>query len=121
MASKPLPTIAERARERICPECGGPVERKTPHGRFPTFCAKACKVEHYNRHIREGRAVIALLKAWRIDRGAGDIAKGAFAQVHQMVDYFNAEDLKAGRPRADLYAAKILAEGTVFFDRMANG
>ncbi len=88
---------------------------------MPTFCdAKGkgvCKREHANRHIVEGRAVIAFLKAWRIDRAQGEIAQGSFAEVCTIVDQFNAQDRAAGRPRADLYASKLLAEGTKFIDR----
>lgn len=118
-ASKP--TIAERAREKVCPNCGGPVVRLSQRGPTPTFCdAKGkgvCKREHGNRHIVEGRAVIALLKAWRIDRGTGEIAKDAFSQMCQIVDQFNAQDRDDGRPRADLYAAKLMADGRLFMDR----
>jgi hypothetical protein len=117
----PRPTIRQRAAERVCPNCGGPVERRSARGRMPTFCdAKGkdvCKREHSNRHLVEGRAVIALLKAWRIDRGTGEIAQQAFAQVCQITDQFNAQDREASRPRADLYAAKLLADGSMFMDR----
>lgn len=118
---KGKPTIRERAREKVCPNCGGPVERTTPRGPFPTFCdAKGkgvCKREHSNRHVVEGRAMAALIKAWRIDRGSGEIAKEAFAQLCQIADLFNAEDAKAGRPRADLYAAKLVSNSSFFIDR----
>lgn len=122
-ARKGRPSISERARERICPNCGGPVERRSPRGSFPTFCdAKGrgiCKREHSNRQLQEGYAVIAFLKAWRIDRGSGEIAKASLAQLCQIADLFNAEDLANGRPRADLYAAKVLREQTSYLDRRA--
>jgi predicted RNA-binding Zn-ribbon protein involved in translation (DUF1610 family) len=115
------PTISQRAREHVCPNCGGPVVRRSTRGPTPTFCdAKGkgvCKKEHANRHIVEGRAVIAFLKAWRIDRAQGEIAQKSFEQICRITDQFNAEDKEAGRPRADLYAAKMLADGTQFFDR----
>lgn len=111
------PTIAERAREKVCPECGGSVARRSARGPFPTFCGPDCKKAHSNRHIVEGRAVIALLKAWRIDRAQGEIAQQSFAQVNRILDQFNAQDRELGRPRADLYAAKLLVDGTQFFDR----
>lgn len=120
MARAEKPTIAELARRSECPNCGGKVERKSARGPMPTFCSKACKVDHQNRHIAEGRVVIALLKAWRIDRGTGETAQGAFAQAISALDHFNAEDRKAGRPRPDLYASKILITGTMPFDRMAG-
>lgn len=111
------PTISERARQRICPECGGEVTRRSPKGPFPTFCSPEHKRAHANRHTVEGRALIGFLKAWRIDRGTGEIAQKSFAQVCQILDLFNAQDAELKRPRADLYAAKVLAEGTMFFDR----
>jgi endogenous inhibitor of DNA gyrase (YacG/DUF329 family) len=119
MASKaPKPTVSERLKgPRLCPNCSGTVERKSPKGPMPIFCGKACKVEHNNRHMVEGRAVIAFLKAWRIDRGSGEIAQRAFAELCSITDQFNAADLAANRPRADYYAATILADGTRYFDR----
>ncbi len=111
------PTIADRARDSICPECGGPVVRRSARGPKPTFCSNECKRAHGNRHVVEGRAVIAFLKAWRIDRGSGPIAQAAFAQMCQIVDQFNAQDRDAERPRADLYAAKLMADGRLFMDR----
>lgn len=120
---KAKPTISERARERVCPECSGPVVRRSARGPMPTFCSPDCKKSHGNRHIVEGRAVIALLKAWRIDRAQGEIAQKSFAQVCQIVDQFNAQDNAYRGPngerrtRADLYAAKLLADGSMFIDR----
>lgn len=114
---KARPTMAERARERVCPNCGGPVERRSPKGPFPTFCGDECKTAHSNRHLTEGRAMAAFIKAWRIDRGSGEIAKAAFAQVCQIADLFNAQDQEANRPRADLYAAKMLRDSSVYLDR----
>lgn len=111
------PTIKERLRERVCPNCGRTPERTSPKGPPPIFCSKECKRDHNNRLLVEGRAVIGFLKAWRIDRGQGEIAQRSFAQVCEIADLFNAKDLEAGRPRADLYAATILAEGTRYVDR----
>jgi endogenous inhibitor of DNA gyrase (YacG/DUF329 family) len=117
MTTQPKPSIAERAAEKICPECGGKVERRSARGRMPTFCSDACKRDHNNRHTVEGRAIIALLKAWRIDRGSGEIAKAAFAQAVTIIDQFNADDRDAARPRADLYAAKLMADQRLYMDR----
>lgn len=111
------PTIQQRARDHVCPECGGEVIRRSARGPMPTFCSAECKKSHANRHIVEGRAVIAFLKAWRIDRAQGEIAQSSFAEICNIVDQFNAQDREAGRPRADLYAAKLLADGTKFVDR----
>lgn len=117
MCNASKPTIRDRAAEAVCPDCGGEVVRRSTRGPVPTFCTQACKISFTNRHVVEGRAVIALLKAWRIDRGTGEIAREAFAQVNQILDQFNAQDKDADRPRADLYAAKLLLDGTRFFDR----
>lgn len=111
------PTVLERLRDRVCPNCGATPVRKSPKGPPPTFCSKDCKRSHNNRLLVEGRAVIGFLKAWRIDRGSGEIASKSLAQVCEIVDLFNAQDLAAGRPRADLYAATLLVEGTRYFDR----
>jgi hypothetical protein len=70
-----------------------------------------------NRLLVEGRAIIGFAKAWRIDRGSGEIAQQSLAQLCEIVDLFNAQDLELKRPRADLYAATMLAEGTRYFDR----
>lgn len=115
------PTIGQRANQPICPNCGGKVERRNPKGPFPTFCdqkgAGVCKREHANLLLVQGRAVIGLLKGWRIDRGSGEIAQKAFAQICQITDQFNAEDAAAGMPRADLYAAKLMANSSLYMDR----
>jgi endogenous inhibitor of DNA gyrase (YacG/DUF329 family) len=115
MASKP--TIQDRVRERICPNCGATPERKSAKGPRPTFCSKECKRSHNNRLLVEGRAMAPFVKAWRIDRGQGEIAQKSLAQMCEIADLFNAQDLELGRPRADIYAATILVEGTRYFDR----
>jgi hypothetical protein len=114
---KAKPSIGERAREAICPECGGPVVRRSSRGPVPTFCSPEHKKAFGNRQLVEGRAVIGLLKGWRIERGSGPIASAAFAQVCSILDGFNAADREVGRPRADLYAAKLLADGSIYADR----
>jgi endogenous inhibitor of DNA gyrase (YacG/DUF329 family) len=125
-ARPPRPSIKERASIRICPECSKSVERRSPKGPLPTFCGPDCKKAFGNRQMVEGRAVIALAKAWRIDRGVGEIATTAFAQMVQILDRYNAEDRDfvgpdgETRARADLYAAKLLGDGSLFVDRMRH-
>jgi len=115
MANKP--TLRERASQRVCPNCGGEPQRKSPKGPVPTYCDDKCKVQMNNRLTAEGRTLAGLLKAWRIDRGQGEIAQRAFSQICEITDGFNAVDLAAGRPRADLYAAKLMADGSRYLDR----
>jgi len=117
MAKTEKPTINQRAKDAICPNCGGEVVRRAARGKMPTFCTLECNSAFQARQRHEGRIAIAFLKAWRIDRGSGRIARGAFAELCAIADHFNAEDNKNGRPRADLYAAKLLADGAMFFDR----
>lgn len=115
------PSIQSRAEERVCPECGGEVVRRSARGPTPTFCSKECKRAFSNRQLVEGRAVISLLKAWRIDRGSGPIARAAFTEACRILDQFNGQDRADGRPRADLYGAKLLwTDGRRYMDRCAR-
>lgn len=111
------PTISERARQAICPECQGKVERRSPKGPFPKFCSEAHKRAYGNRLLAQGLPVIGLLKAWRMDRGSGEIAQKAFSQVCTILDEMNAEDARQGRARPDLYAAKLMANSGMYIDR----
>lgn len=101
------PTIKDRARQRICPECGADVPQGT-RGRPRIFCCPEHKRAFNNRALSDGAAALAFLKAWRVDRGSGEIAKASLQRLCQMVDSFNEADREAGRPRADLYAAKLI-------------
>lgn len=116
--AKHFPTIAERAREQLCPECGEAVPQEAGRrGRRRVFCSPEHKRAHNNRALSEGAAVIHLLKGWRVDRGQGDIAKESFRQFCQIVDDMISKDREAGRPRPDLYAAKLMADGRLYMDR----
>ncbi len=110
------PTIDERVRYRLCPECKCPVARKSARGRAPKFCTPEHARAYNNRALQEGAALIAFVKAWRIDRGSGEIAKASLIQLCAIADSFNARDLELGRIRADYYAATLLADG-VYLDR----
>lgn len=118
---KPKPSIKDRAAEQICPNCGGMVQRRNARGPLPKFCdargPHVCKREFETRAIVEGRALAPLLKAWRVDRGQGEIAQRAFSQACQILDQFNAQDHTAKRPRADLYAAKLMVDASLYGDR----
>lgn len=111
-------TVIERAKERLCPNCGSAVVRKSRQGPPKKFCDAKCAREFRARAVKEGSAAIPLAKAWRVNRGKGEIAKKAFQQFCTMLDIFNAADREAGRPRADLFAAKLLADGREPIDRL---
>ncbi len=118
MATKPpKPSIADLQWSAVCPECGGKVERKSNRGPAPVYCCREHKVAHQNRRVVRGAPLVGLAMAWRINRGSGDVAKAAFAQLCQALDQYCAEDAAAGRPRADLYVAKLISDGSMFFDR----
>jgi predicted RNA-binding Zn-ribbon protein involved in translation (DUF1610 family) len=119
LTRKSKPTIAERASQPICPECGGTVVRRSAKGPRPKFCCDEHKRAFGARKLAQGYAVIGLLKGWRIDRGSGEIAQKAFGQVCTILDQFNAEDAAANRPRADLYAAKLMFNASQYLDRQA--
>src|SRR3990172_11315739 len=101
------PTIRERAAVAQCPNCGKVPERKSVKGVPPTYCSKACKDEFGNRLSSRGKAIAGWAMAWRVDRGSGEIAKGAFQQLCSILDLFNAEDIEAARPRICGWASKM--------------
>lgn len=102
-------SIAERARQRLCPNCGKPSPaRRSNRGPAPLYCDAECKRAMNNRNITDGAALIPYLKAWRIDRGSGDIARASFQRICAIVDELNEQDRNAARPRADYYAAVLL-------------
>ena len=109
MAKTSKPSIRDRAKAGICPNCGNPsAERTSNRGPAPLYCSKACKREMNNRNLADGLALVPYLKAWRIDRGSGEIAAAAFQRICAIVDELNDADRKAGRPRADYHAAVLL-------------
>lgn len=110
-------TISERAREPVCPQCGGPVKRKSAKGPSPRFCCAQHQKAFQNRMLSEGLIIAPLAKAWRINRGSGPVAQEALQQLCQVLDFFNNRDLEKGRPRADLYAAKLMGDHRIYLDR----
>ena len=118
MASKaPRPTMAETAALKVCPNCGGHVERKSARGPSPTFCSSECKRAKGNRDLARGSTIIVMAQAWRINRGSGSVSKAALQELCAILDRYNAEDREAGRPRADVHAAKMLNSGYSNLDR----
>lgn len=115
---KAKPTIRERAAARLCPNCGKPSPpRKSTRGPAPIYCDQVCKKAKNNRDLRDGLSLVNMVKAWRVDRGSGEIAQAAFARVCAIADMLNEEDRNATdadgnpapRPRADYVAAIQLA------------
>lgn len=117
MARLPKPSISDRAKQTTCPNCGEQVVRRAARGKMPTFCTPDCNAAFQARQRYEGRAIVSFVKAWRINRGSGPISSAAFSEMCAMADHFNADDLANKRPRLDLYAAKLLVDGAMFFDR----
>lgn len=113
------PSIKERAAERTCCNCGKPIEGGRANKMYCSGPGKrsSCAIEAQNRAVARGAAIVRWAQAWRIDRGSGEIAKGSLDQLCNIVDSFNAEDLAAKRPRADLWASKLLASGSLYIDR----
>lgn len=104
---------------RLCPECGAEVKRQNAKGAAPTFCSPAHKTAYHSRAMGHGRALLPLLKAWRVSRHRKDekeIGSAAFKEICSMVDAMIAEDRAAGRPRPTLYAERLLKNGR-YIDR----
>ncbi len=103
-----------------CPECQSEVRREPgQRGGKKHFCSNDCKTAFQARAAKEGRAIIAIAKAWRMSRSSPknkDIGKEAFAQLCRMLDDFNAEDRKGGRAPATDYA-RMLFDGRLYIDR----
>jgi hypothetical protein len=118
-----LPTVAVAAelatappQRRSCAECGQPFKPSRFH---QSFCCPAHKVAFQNRAAVEGRAIIALAKAWRASRNRReDSALGSqcLSELCTILDEFNARDREAGRPAAQAYAKRLLAMGR-YMDR----
>lgn len=94
---------------RVCPFCGGPVERKSARGPMPAYCSTECQKAMSNANLADGAAIIRLAKAWREARGQG-IGAACFNQMVSALDTMLSADREAGRPSA-LYA------GAVMFDQ----
>lgn len=92
----PAPYSTFSLISRTCPECGTEFQTKS---RAKLFCLPEHKLRFHNRCAARGKVLIPLAMAWRHGRGSGDTAKLAFTRMNSLLDEYNAEDLKAGRPR----------------------
>jgi hypothetical protein len=112
-------TPAEMARQAICTECGKPLpprpEKQKGPGRL--YCDDVCKRARNARRLTRGSAIIEWAQTWRRNRGSGEIAQASLAQLCNILDHFNAEDVRAARPPADLAAARMLVDKTMYVDR----
>lgn len=96
------PAVAKKARtygSRACAECGVKFVAGHPGAQF---CAPAHKTAFHNR--QKGRAsVVMLAMAYRQKRGGKGTGATAFKEMCRLLDLFNDEDRKAGRPSAASY------------------
>lgn len=100
----------------VCPECGNLFNRNRPQ---QEFCSTAHAKSFQNRQLTEGRAVVALLKAWRASRNKkenGPLGAQCLSEVCTILDSFNAADREAGRPNAIVYGKRLLSSGR-YIDR----
>lgn len=103
-------------KPRNCAECGAEF---IPARQHAAFCCKAHQTAFQNRSMSEGRAVIALLKAWRASRNRKDdreLGARCLSEVCAIVDQFMSDDREAGRPAPMPYAKHLLGQGR-FIDR----
>lgn len=93
---------AKKARTfgtRTCAECG---ERFVANHPGSQFCTATHKLAFHNR--QKGRSsVVMIAMAYRQKRGAKGTGAEAFKEMCRLLDLFNEEDRKAGRPSAASY------------------
>ena len=107
----------------VCPECGQAFSQpaKTAKGGRPrTFCSDEHKTAFHRREQKEGRAIIALAKAWRVSRNRSEdreTGRKALSEMCSILDGFISDDRKAGRPRPTQYVNQMLSTGFLYIDR----
>lgn len=122
-AKKPKPSVRELVAKRICPNCGRPSpEPISNRGTPPLYCRdRPCRRELNNRNVVEGASLVPYLKAWRVDRGVGSVAKISFMRICKIVDGLIDDDRRAGRPRANYHAATLIASNAPTVDELRYG
>jgi hypothetical protein len=109
----------------LCAECGCRFHKVRPQQQF---CSSAHKTAFQNRQNVEGRAVVALAKAWRAGRNLGkgpeaesqrEVARQALSELCSILDSFNAADKADGRPNPLHYAKGLLQAGR-YIDRQRS-
>lgn len=104
---------------QVCPECGTEFRRSSGRGGIKTFCSPEHKKAYQARALNEGRAIIALAKAWRESRNSKEtreLGSQCLTEMVSIIDSFVSEDRKAGRPKTMGYAARLLRQGR-YIDR----
>lgn len=104
-------------KQRLCPECGLPIIRKSKKGPMPTFCCAGHKIAFNNRQTVRGRAIISLAMAWRQQRGKKGVGSESYKEMIRIIDKFNSEDREAGRPLVTLYAEGLLSDWRSYDER----
>lgn len=96
------PAPVKKARTygmRTCAECGA---KFTAGHQQAQFCSTAHKTAFHNR--QKGRSsVVMLAMAYRQKRGGKGTGAESFKEMCRLLDLFNEEDRKAGRPSAASY------------------
>lgn len=101
---------------RRCPECYLPSAHKS------RFCCPEHQRAFNNRQACEGKAAIALAKAWALGRGGGNtapnpISRVAMRELTAMLKDLNDADKAAGRMPATEYVELLMANESRYFDR----
>lgn len=108
-------------RQGGCPECGGVVVRTSTKGPPRVFCKPACKRAFFNREAVDGRAIIALAKAWRLTRNNRDdrqLGADCLSAMSSILDLMNERDRREGRTSAmTMYYAEMKLAGGLYMDR----
>src|SRR4028118_1076307 len=100
----------------VCPECSEPTYA-WGRGGSKQFCSPKCRMAFHARAKVEGAAIIALAKVWRRNRGSGETAREAFAEMVRILDSFTTADIAAGRPNPTDYVKRLLSSGYRYMDR----
>jgi hypothetical protein len=109
-----LPQAQPAQPKGLCAECGTRFHKVRPHQQF---CSTAHAKSFQNRQNVEGRAVVALAKAWRAGRNLGkgqdaeaqrEVARQALSELCAILDGFNAADKQASRPNPLHYAKSLI-------------
>lgn len=106
---------------RVCPECGTSFAAGG-RGLGKTFCSKAHRLAFNNRAKAEGAVIIALAKAWTLNRHApsgtreAEICRSARSELTEILRMMLDADAAAGRPPITDYVEGLMRD-TFYCDR----